>query len=166
VNFDIELNGKKHRISLHPEGEEYRVQLDGKPCSADAQIIQPNLLSLLVEGRSYRILFDPRPGSESSVVIGESRILYKLEDPRSLRSRGNTEANDSGARPISASMPGRIIRILVNVGELVEAQQGLIVVEAMKMQNELKAPRAGKVTRIATEVGAIVQAGNVLLVIE
>jgi biotin carboxyl carrier protein len=63
-------------------------------------------------------------------------------------------------------MPGRIVRILVQVGDRIEAQQGLIVVEAMKMQNELKAPKAGDVIRVAVETGATVQAGEVLLVIE
>ncbi|HWF66876.1 MAG TPA: acetyl-CoA carboxylase biotin carboxyl carrier protein subunit [Acidobacteriaceae bacterium] len=166
MNFDIELAGQKHHISIQKEAEGYRFQLDGKPCSADVQLLQPNLLSLLIEGRSYRILFDPRPGGESAVVIDERRIPYQLNDPRSLRSRGNLGASDTGARPIAASMPGRIVRILVKVGDSVEARQGLMVVEAMKMQNELEAPRAGKVTRIATEVGATVQTGNILMVIE
>lgn len=166
MNFDIEINGEKHRFSIQKDGDSDKFELDGRSCSADVQWLQPGLLSLLIDGRSYRILFDPRPGAGPAIVVQERRIPYRIDDPRSLRSRGNTGASDTGARPISASMPGRIIRILVNLGDQVEALQGLIVVEAMKMQNELKAPRAGIVTRVAVEVGATVQAGSVLLVIE
>jgi len=166
MNFDIEINGEKHRLSVQKDGDRDRFELDGKSCLADVQSLQPGLLSLLIDGRSYRILFDPRAGTGPAIAMDERRIPYRIDDPRSLRSRRNAGTNDTGARPISASMPGRIIRILVNVGDQVEAQQGLIVVEAMKMQNELKAPRAGTVTRVAVEVGATVQAGSVLLVIE
>ncbi len=167
MNYNIELDGRKHRLSIQPNAEMngYRFQLDGQSCSADAQLLQPNVLSLLIEGKSFRILFDPRPGG-AAIVLGERRIPYRIDDPRSLRSRANVDANDTGARSIIASMPGRIVRILVQAGDHIEAQQGLIVVEAMKMQNELKAPRAGTVTRVAVEVGATVQAGKVLMVIE
>mgnify|MGYP001602169597 CR=1 FL=1 len=167
MNFDIELDGRKHRLSIQPlaAADGYSFLLDGQSCSADAYLLQPSILSLLIEGKSYRILFDPRPG-EKAIVLSERRISYRIDDPRSLRSRTNVDMSSTGMRPIIASMPGRIVRILVRVGEQIEAQQGLIVVEAMKMQNELKSPRSGNVTRVAVEVGATVQAGDVLLVIE
>lgn len=167
LNFDIELDGRKHRLSIQPLAatDGYSFLLDGQSCSADAYLLQPNILSLLIAGRSYRILFDARPGGKA-IVLGERRISYRIDDPRSLRSRTNVDTSGTGARPIAASMPGRIVRILVQVGDHIEAQQGLIVVEAMKMQNELKAPKAGSVARIVVEVGATVKAGDVLLVIE
>jgi biotin carboxyl carrier protein len=167
LNFDIELAGRKHRLSIQSiaAAAGYSFLLDGQSCSADAYLLQPNILSLLIAGRSYRILLDARPGGKA-IVLGERRISYRVDDPRSLRSRTNVDTSDTGARPIVASMPGRIVRILVQVGEHIEAQQGLIVVEAMKMQNELKSPRSGNVTRVVVEVGATVQAGDVLLVIE
>ena len=65
-----------------------------------------------------------------------------------------------------ALMPGRVIRVLVEAGQQVEAGQGLIVVEAMKMQNEMKAPRAGRVASVKAEAGAAVSAGDILMVIE
>ncbi len=167
MNFDIELGGRKHRLLMKQDSasEPPSFYLDGKPCSADVRLLEPDVLSLLMDGKSYRLLLDPRPDG-SAVVLDECRIPYRIFDPRSLQSRANVTANDSAARPIVASMPGRIVRLMVQVGDRVEARQGLIVVEAMKMQNELKAPRAGNVTRIAVEVGATVQAGHVLMVIE
>lgn len=167
MNYDIELNGRKHRLSIYPDpgGNGQRFELDGQPCAADAKLMEPDILSVLIEGKSYRILFDPRPGGKA-VVLDERRIPYRVHDPRSLRSRSNLDNGETGARSIVASMPGRIVRILVAREDRVEAQQGLIVMEAMKMQNELKAPRAGAVTRVAVAVGETVQAGQVLLVIE
>lgn len=165
MKIPIELNGSKHSLSIEAAADGYRFQLDGQPYPADAQLLQANVLSILIEGRSYRILFDPRPDG-NAVVLGERRLSYRIDDPRSLGSRRNVDANDTGARPIMASMPGRVVRILVKVGDAIEAQQGLIVVEAMKMQNELKSPRAGTVARIAVAVGATVQAGQLLLIIE
>lgn len=167
MNYEVEMDGRTRRLSMqkHASGDGVDCTLDGEPCNADVRVLEPGILSLLIEGRSYRVLQDPRVDG-AALVIGERRIPYRIADPRSLRARGSREASDSGAKPIVASMPGRIVRILVQAGEDVAAKQGLIVVEAMKMQNELKAPRAGTVTRVAVDVGATVQAGAVLLVIE
>jgi biotin carboxyl carrier protein len=86
-------------------------------------------------------------------------------DPRELRGR-RSAANNSGPQAVIAPMPGRVIRVLVEPGQEVAADEGLIVVEAMKMQNEMKAPRAGRVAAVKTAAGATVSAGDVLLVIE
>ena len=167
MNYDIELDGRKHRLSLQPttDADRYRVLLDDQAYEVDAYLLQPGVLSLLIEGKSYRILLDARP-TGSAIVQGEQRMPYTLDDPRSLRSRANADAGGAGTRSVTAPMPGRIVRILVRTGEIVEARQGLIVIEAMKMQNELKAPKAGTIARISVEAGATVQAGEVLLVIE
>lgn len=167
MNYDVEMDGRKRRLSLKKpaNGDGVECTLDGEPCNADVRVLEPGILSLLMEGRSYRILEDSRADG-AALVIGERRIPYRIADPRSLRARGARDASEAGAKPIVASMPGRIVRILVQAGDVVAAKQGLIVVEAMKMQNELKAPRAGTVTRVSVEVGATVQAGAVLLVIE
>lgn len=165
--YEIELNGRSRRVSIQPDrdGLGWQIMLDGKECHADIRLLQPNVLSLLIEGRSYRILLDTRPEGAAIVVDGE-RIAYRINDPRSLRTRTNSDVHHAGAKPVTAPMPGRIVRVLVQAGESVQAHQGLIVIEAMKMQNELKAPKAGSISRIAVEPGATVQAGQVLLVIE
>ena len=167
MKIDIELNGRKHQISMQPDPEKegVRIMLDGELCEADVTLQQPNVLSILLGGNSYRILLDRR-AEGAAVVLGEHRMPYRVEDPRSLRSRAQGAASDTGARPVLAPMPGRIVRTLVQLGDEVEAQQGVVVIEAMKMQNELKSPKAGRVTRLAAVVGATVQAGEVLVVIE
>ena len=167
MKYNLEIDGIVHRIELfrNAEGDGWKVTLEGKDCSADAQWIQPDVLSLLIAGRSYRVLYDPRSDG-AAVVLDACRIPYVVADPRSLRSRSQAGASQTGVRPIAAPMPGRIVRILVHQGESVAAQQGLLVMEAMKMQNELKSPSSGTVMRIAVEPGATVQPGQVLLVIE
>lgn len=168
--YEIEMNGAKHRLLLEPadEADRFRAVLDDAPCEADARMLRPGILSLLIGNVSYRILFDPRPGAEpaSAIVLDEKRISYMVSDPRSLRSRGRGDAAGTGARPVIAPMPGRIVRLLVQAGDAVEAQQGLIVMEAMKMQNELRAPKAGRVARLTALPGTTVQPGEVLAVIE
>ena len=166
MTYDINLRGHKHTLAVeHGPDSPERFLLDGKPCAADARFLSPRVLSLLIDGRSYRVLFDPRPGAEA-VVVGEHRMTYTIEDPRSMRSQKKTSASESGALSITAPMPGLIVKLLVAVGDVVQAEQPLVVMEAMKMQNELKASRPGTVTRVAAKAGAIVQAGRLLLVIE
>ncbi len=172
MTYDIKIDGKTQRLTLEPteQPDLFRAAVDGRACAADARLLEPGVLSLLIGtaekgGKSYRILFDPRPAG-AAIVLDDRRILYSLHDPRSLRSRDDSDAGGSGARSVIAPMPGRIVRLLVQAGDRVEAQQGLIVMEAMKMQNELKAPKAGTVARISVAAGATVQASEVLLVIE
>jgi biotin carboxyl carrier protein len=166
VIYEIELRGHKHTLAVERtlDGAREQFVLDGKPCAAEARFLSPRVLSLLIDGRSYRVVFDPRPGAEA-VVVGEHRMTYTIEDPRSLRSRKRASASESGALSITAPMPGLIVKLLVAMGDVVKTEQPLIVMEAMKMQNELRAPRAGRVTRVVVEAGTIVQAGKLLLVI-
>lgn len=166
MNYDVELRGHKHTLSVeHGAGSAERFLLDGKPCIADARFLSPRVLSLLIDGHSYRVVFDPRPGAEA-VVVGEHRMTFTIADPRSLRSQKRTPASESGALAVTAPMPGLIVKLLVAVGDFVKTEQPLVVMEAMKMQNELKSPKAGRVTRVAVKAGAIVPAGKRLLVIE
>ena len=92
-------------------------------------------------------------------------LVVEAFDPRELRARKIAGAG-KGRLDIAAPMPGKVVRLLVSPGDSVEAGQGLVVVEAMKMQNEMKSPRSGRVAEIKTKVDATVKAGEVLLVIE
>jgi biotin carboxyl carrier protein len=125
--------------------------------------------SVLIEGRGYFVTLPPAaraPFAASREVMVNGRTLtVEVQDPRKLRGRGSS-ASGSGRQTIAAPMPGRVIRILVEAGQDVEAGDGLIVVEAMKMQNEMKSPKAGKILEVKTATGAAVSAGDVLLVIE
>nr|WP_286676414.1 acetyl-CoA carboxylase biotin carboxyl carrier protein subunit [Paracidobacterium acidisoli] len=93
-------------------------------------------------------------------------MAYRVEDPRSLRSRRTHGGGTDGPKTLKASMPGRVVRLLAAKGETVRAHQGIVVIEAMKMQNEVKSPKDGRVTEIHVGAGDTVTAGDVLAVIE
>jgi biotin carboxyl carrier protein len=160
----IEIGGRQRRVEVPEEALEGGVAtftLDGRPIEADARLVQPGVLSLLVGGRQFRCVLDG-----DAVVIGGKRVEFAMADPRSLAAQRGANAGGGGARAVKAPMPGRVVRVLVAAGDTVEEQQGLVVIEAMKMQNELKSPKAGRVVKLAVEVGATVAAGDVLAVVE
>ena len=128
-------------------------------------------LSLSKGGRPtkvYEISFEGRANGTRIVHVNGVAVPVSILDPRTrLRHRpGEVTSAGAGPRPIVAPMPGRIVRVLVKAGDVVAAQQGLVVVEAMKMENELRAPRAGTVTDVRVVDGMSVDANSVLMVME
>ncbi len=103
-----------------------------------------------------------------TVRVGGHRIDVRVIDPRAYRRRGPGHAADglSGVRHVLAPMPGRVVRVLVKAGDRVTARQGLVVVEAMKMENELRAPSDATVREVRASEGASVEAGAILVVLE
>ncbi len=167
AGIQIVIDGKLRRLELSRSATDdgWLGTLDGNPIEIDARLVQPGILSLIVQGQAYRCILDEGP-VETAIQTGGQRYLVSIEDPRSPTARRRKGGASGGQQVIKAPMPGRIIRLLVQPGDEVAAHQGVIVIEAMKMQNELKATRAGKVAEIKTEAGATVAAGEVLLVIE
>lgn len=165
--FDVLMDGKKRRleIDLSPADKTVQAKLDGQATGVDAVMLAPGLLSILVNGRSYRLVLDTRP-MERAVLLAGRRHVYELEDHRALHARGRRSAGADGPQSVRAPMPGRVVRVLAQVGDTVAAKQGIVVIEAMKMQNELHAPKAGRVTQINVAAGATVASGDVLAVVE
>lgn len=126
--------------------------------------VEPGLYSILDGTRSLEARVSRN--HTGFIVDLDGRVLsIELEDPRELR-KGARHHGRHGRADISAPMPGKVVRILVAAGDTVEEGQGLIVVEAMKMQNELKASKGGKVVAIAAKEGANIAAGQVLVTLE
>jgi len=167
AGIQIEVDGRLRRLDLSqsPAGDGWSGTLDGDPIEIDARLVQPGILSLIVQGQSFRCVLDEGP-METAIQTGGQRLLITIDDPRSSSARRRKAGSSGGQQLIKAPMPGRIIRLLVQPGDEVAAHQGVIVIEAMKMQNELKAARTGKVAEIKTEAGATVTAGEILLRIE
>ncbi len=158
---DILINGKTLRVEI----SEDCVAVNGESVAIDSQMISANELSLIVDGRAYRCLLDRTPADEAVVILGK-RYPFSVEDPRALKSRRARGAGAGGPLEIKSNMPGRVLRIIATEGDEVSQGQGLLVVEAMKMQNEMKTPRAGRVRCIAVEEGDTVNAGQLLAVVE
>lgn len=163
----LEVGGKKRRVELPSsvlDGvTESAVEcvVDGKAILANACILQPGVMSLVIEGRQYRCVLDG-----DGVLVDGKRFGFEINDPRSLQGRRSAGGGAAGPRAVKAPMPGRVVRVLAAAGDEVAEQQGVVVIEAMKMQNELKSPKAGRVVRVAVAVGDAVGAGDVLAVVE
>jgi biotin carboxyl carrier protein len=162
VKYEIVIDARAAALSIAGERFEYQRE-SGSVIEREYSMVQAGdgTWSILVDGRSYAVTI---LGAGEVAVNG--RVFHvDVFDPRELRGR-RSATDSSGPQSVIAPMPGRVIRVLVESGQEVAAGEGLIVVEAMKMQNEMKAPRAGRVAAIKTVAGATVSAGDVLLVIE
>ena len=174
MKLQIEIDGRLRTIEIVPGSspQQWHATLDGRAVELEAHLLRPGVLSLVVGeqggGRADRVVLEEPadPQGEPAVHIGGQRHTYRIDDPRSLKARRSHGAGHDGPRPIKASMPGRVVRILVQTGDTVETNQGVVVIEAMKMQNELKAPKAGKVAEVRVSAGDTVVAGDVLAVVE
>ena len=166
MRYEVQLASssgeKSHVIELERDASGWSVTLDGRPVAVDAVEIAPNALSILLEGQSFEINVTPSSDGKLELRTRAQEFTAEVIDPRawSGRRHGNVEAE--GRQQIVAPMPGKIVRVLVQAGDHVEAGQGLLVVEAMKMQNEIRSPKSGTVERILAREGQPVNAGEVL----
>jgi biotin carboxyl carrier protein len=172
MTYDVIIDGKKYKLELqradtHPNEAKHRWHcvLNGRELAIDAVLAQPNVLSILLDGKAYEVKRE-WIGSDLQLCVGGERYSATLHDPRSFRSRRDAVDSQHGPRKLVAPMPGKVVRVLVSEGDAVEAGQGLMVVEAMKMQNEIKSPKNGIVRKIAASNGAAVNAGDVLAIVE
>jgi biotin carboxyl carrier protein len=163
--YDVIVEGKPHRLELEKVGSGWKCHLNGKEVQVDAVLPRRDVLSLLVDDHAFEIKRE-QTATDLHLWVGSTRFAVELRDPRSLRSRKGSGADETGPRKVIAPMPGRVVRILLAEGAAVEAGQGIIVVEAMKMQNEIKSPKKGIVNKIAAAAGSTVNAGDVLAIVE
>jgi biotin carboxyl carrier protein len=170
VKFEVQLDGwsgKKSRIvELERNASGWRILLDGQPVDADAVEIAPYTLSILLNGQSHEIRVSPAPDGELKLQTGTHEFTAEVIDPRAWSGRHHGHVEAEGRQPIVAPMPGKVVRLLVKAGEQVETGQGLLVVEAMKMQNEIRSPKSGTVERVLAKEGQAVNAGEVLAWVE
>jgi biotin carboxyl carrier protein len=163
--YEIMVGGKPHRLELEKSAAGWECRLDGQTIHVDALVPRPDVLSLLIDGRSYEIKRE-QTATDLYMWVGNVRFAVETRDPRSLRSRQKTGRDEKGPRKILAPMPGRIVRLLVAEGSEVEAGQGIVVIEAMKMQNEIKSPKKGIVKKISASAGAAIDPGDLLAIVE
>ncbi|MEJ2008872.1 MAG: acetyl-CoA carboxylase biotin carboxyl carrier protein subunit [Acidobacteriota bacterium] len=181
MNFEIQLRENsrtsEHQLSIENPGNGQggganpQFFIDGKPAQADWTEISPGTYSILIGGQSYEVRVAPAPDSQPGqadrwvVTIAEYDFHVEVRDPRTRRFAGQALAHN-GPLDVLAPMPGKIVRVLVSRDEEVSQDQGLVVIEAMKMQNELRAPRAGHVAEVHVREGIGIEAGARLLRLE
>jgi biotin carboxyl carrier protein len=170
VRLETLIHGLAGSISIvplpHGRGSEraFRYQReDGRVVEGEFSIeaLDAGAWSVLIGGRSYLVA----PGAQGELIVNGARIAIELFDPRASRERQGSATN-RGRINIAAQMPGKVVRLLVSSGDAVEEGQGLVVVEAMKMQNEMKSPKTGRVVEVRAKPESAVAAGEVLMVVE
>ena len=164
MNYDIRIDGQGYRLELSRVDGRWSCRLDGREIAVDAVLVRPDVLSLRIGNQAYEVKSE-RVASELHLWVGSARFAAEVRDPRSLRSRSRI-ADERGPRKLTAPMPGKVIRLLAREGAEVDLGSGVIVVEAMKMQNEIKSPKKGTIQRILVTEGASVNAGDVLAIVE
>ena len=164
MTYDVSIDGKDHRLELDRIDGRWSCRLDGRDVAVDAVLARPDVLSLRIGNKAYEVKCE-RVGSEMHLWVGSARFAAEVRDPRSLRGRVRA-ADDHGPKKLAAPMAGKVVRILLSQGTEVEAGTGVLVVEAMKMQNEVKSPKKGTIQKILVSEGAAVNAGDVLAIVE
>jgi biotin carboxyl carrier protein len=164
VIFQATAEGRTVRVEVRRKDGRYAVSLDGRLIEVDLHEAGPHFLSLLIDGRSHEVgLEKHRDGY--AVVFQDDVITVELAD--ATRSSGAAARKGAaGQARLVAPMPGKLTRVLVEAGQDVAAGQGLVVMEAMKMENEIRAPRAGRVKELLVREGQAVETGALLAVVE
>ena len=168
MTCDLETSGGRRTIEFRRRGSAWEMTLDGRILSVDVTatggrwslLIGPDTSSR----RSYEVTVERRSNGERIVYVNGLAVPVSIVDPRErlVQRRGHV-SDGTGPRSIVSPMAGRIVKVLVREGDVVAAQQGLVVVEAMKMENELRAPRAGQVSAVKVVEGMSVEAKAVLV---
>jgi len=164
MTYDVTIEGKNYRLELNRADGRWLCRLDGREIEVDAVLARPDVLSLRIGNQAFEVKCE-RVASELHLWVGSQRFSVEVRDPRSLRGRART-VDDQGPRKLTAPMPGKVVRVLVTQGAGVETGAGVLVVEAMKMQNEIKSPKKGTIQKILVNEGAAVNAGDVLAIVE
>jgi biotin carboxyl carrier protein len=186
MTCEVETRGGRRTMELRRRGLTWELSLDGRILNVDVTasagrwsvLIGPPppdgfggasgetgaQSTLAGPARSYEVAVERRSNGERIVYVNGLAVPVSVVDPRErlVRRRGSASA-DTGPRSIVSPMPGRIVKVLVREGDAVTAHQGLVVVEAMKMENELRAPRAGTVSAVKVVEGMSVEARAVLV---
>jgi len=157
-----ELNNEKHEIEIKRVDEKVFAKVDEREYVLEASEVEPNVYLMKFNNQIFQIYVAPN----GIVNLKNHQLEIKIIDPKRLRGSGSANADADGTAEIKTAMPGKLVRILVEVGANIKHGEGVIVVEAMKMQNEMKSPKDGIVKEIRFSEGDTVNAGDVLAVIE
>jgi biotin carboxyl carrier protein len=157
-----ELNNEKYNLEFKREADKVFAKIDEREYELEASEVEPNVYLFKHNNQIHQIYAAPN----GIVNVGNNQFEVNLIDPKRLRSSASGDVAADGIAQIKTAMPGKVVRILVEEGAEVLQGDGILIVEAMKMQNEMKSPKDGIVKEIKVEEGATVNAGDVLAIIE
>ena len=163
MKLSVRVRDHVHDVVVTRQNGHYIVEIDGQRHEVDSHKLENNFFSFITDERSYEVSVE-RDGDTYKVRRGAAQLDVTISDPS--RQAREELATSAGPEKVVSQMPGKVVRVLVAEGDEVEAGAGLIVIEAMKMENEIAAVKGGKVTKIAVAPGEAVESGALLLVIE
>lgn len=162
MELELNIENKPHKLQLEFKDGLYKISLDDDEYTVDSTVISENCLSLLVNGKAFTVYFAEANGKKYFSIGGEQFCIEEAEAEASRASDAGSTAVDEA--PVAASpMPGKVVKILVSLGDKVEQGQGLVIVEAMKMENEIKSPVKGIVEKVNFKPGDLVDAAQPIL---
>lgn len=164
MNLQLKINSRVRNVKIKRATSRKEFSLDGQGVAADIVELESGVFSVLLGGTVFEVRVAPAQ-SGIRIAIDGHEYLVEYEDPRQWRRSGSGSVGAQGRQNITAPMPGKIVRLLVKNGDKVERGQGLLIIEAMKMQNEIKSPKEGTVEKVAVAESQPVNAGEVLAVI-
>ena len=168
MQYEVEIGGRRRQVVVTRAGDSFALTVDGRTRHVDAARIDAHTLSLVVDrawSNEVSVAADPVSG-QLMVHVGATPIAVTLNGRRRWGRKDESAGSGSGPQRLVAPMPGKVVRVLIKAGDLVAARQPVVVVEAMKMENELRASREGTVAEIHVREGMSVDAGALLLVIQ
>ena len=164
VKLKVVSNGQDQNLSIDQVDGRLHVDIDGRTYEIEVHNSDESSYLLLHNNQVFdcRVMRQTRSHDRFEVSLKGHRHSVAIIDPRRLRSDENSDRHHDGLTEISSQMPGKVVRVLVEVGTKVEKGDGIVVVEAMKMQNEMKSPRDGVVVSLSVTAGDTVNAGEIL----
>jgi biotin carboxyl carrier protein len=161
VRYSISVDGKPFEVEISASGNGWQCRLNGREVPIEFVALNNTSGSLLINGRSFEL----RRQSDKEIFIGARKYEVTIEDPRSWQGRKRRESSQTGSQRLTTSMPGKVVRILAREGDEVQAGQGILVIEAMKMQNEIRSPKSGRLQKVMVREGANVNPGEALAIV-
>jgi len=165
LKCEIELDGKLRSVEVMHSGERARWTVDGSELDADAVEVSPGIYSILIGGKSLEARVEAKGDSQLRVTVASREYEATIRNSRKWKRDRAAGAEAEGRQQVTTPMPGKIVLVLMKTGDAVDAGQGIVVVEAMKMQNEIRSPKSGTVERLLVVAGQTVNAGEVVAIV-
>ena len=166
MKYLADIDGKEYAIEFSRSGDVVNAVIDGRTYQVETSNPGSGVHLIKDAGRIFEVFVSKNDDGNFNVSVAGNDLSIGLADPKRLRNRSSAAGDHDGIAEIKTAMPGKIVRVLVAVGDQVEKNDGVIVVEAMKMQNELRSPKSGTVRDIRFAEGSTVAAGDILISIE
>lgn len=166
MKLEAYIGDERHEIEIKRDGANVIAMVDEREYTLEVSEPESDVFLIKDDGHIREVSVSPAQAGTLRTRAGAAEIDIRIADPRRLRGAGPASEHAGGSAEIKTAMPGKVVRILKSEGDSVSSGEGVVVVEAMKMQNELKSPKDGAVSTVRVVEGDTVAAGDILLIID